>query len=72
MNNIYYNKIPKEAKLLIDNKIYKIDKIHFNTKQVTLKESEKVYNTVLIKYIEFVFDDFSNEERISFEKKLQW
>lgn len=70
MNSMHNSKTPKKAKLLIDNKTYEVDKIHFNTKQVTLKESEKVYNTVLVKYVEFVFDEFSDKEIINFEKKF--
>lgn len=70
MNNMHNSKTPKKAKLLIDNKTYEVDKIHFNTKQVTLKESEKVYNTVLVKYVEFVFDEFNDKEKINFEKKF--
>lgn len=64
------DKVPKKAKLLIDNRIYEIDRIHFKTRQVTLKESEKVYNTVMIKYVEFVFDEFSEKEKQKFERKF--
>lgn len=64
------DKVPKKAKLLIDNRIYEIDRIHFKTRQVTLKESEKAYNTVMIKYVEFVFDEFSEKEKQKFERKF--
>lgn len=69
-NKNHIDKVPHKAKLLIDNKIYEIDKINFNTKQITLRESEKVYNTVLIKYVKFIFEGFNEEEKVDFEKKF--
>ena len=43
------------AKVLLNNKIYPIYKINYETNQVTLKESEKVFLTVLLKDIEFIY-----------------
>ena len=40
-------KKPSKAMLLLNrNRVYLVDNIHFDTSQVTLKESEKVYNTI--------------------------
>lgn len=43
------------AKVLLNNKIYPIYKINYDTNQVILKESEKVFLTVLLKDIEFIY-----------------
>lgn len=43
------------AKVLLNNKIYPIYKINYETNQVILKESEKVFLTVLLKDIEFIY-----------------
>ena len=49
-------KQPQYAKLLIrDNECFRIARIHYATNQVTLQESEKVYNTVSIKNVAFDF-----------------
>ena len=65
-------KSPRCAKLLIRNRIcYPVVKIHFETNQVTLRENEKVFNTVDINNVEFDFGDFSNEEKIEFCKYLK-
>ena len=42
------------AKVLLNNKIYLIYKINYKTEQVTLKESKKVFLTVLLKDVEFI------------------
>lgn len=42
--------------LLGRNRIYPIYKINYETKQVTLKESEKVFLTVLWKDVEIIYD----------------
>lgn len=55
MINIKYAKV-----LLGRNKIYPIYKINYETKQVTLKESEKVFLTVLWKDVEMIYDRFEN------------
>lgn len=52
-------KLPKNAMLLLERNIsYPIAAIHFETKQVTLKESDKVYNTVSLKDVYFDYADF--------------
>lgn len=51
MSNIKYAKV-----LLGRNKIYPIYKINYETKQVTLKESEKAFLTVLWKDAEMIYD----------------
>lgn len=54
-------KCPKYAKLLLNsNTIYPIVKVHFQSAQVTLQETPKVFNTVSIKDVEFDFSDFSD------------
>lgn len=55
MSNIKYAKV-----LLGRNKIYPIYKINYETKQVTLKENEKVFLTVLWKDVEMIYDRFEN------------
>ena len=60
-------KKPKYAKLLLDKNVtYPIMNIHFATGQVTLKEKEKVYNTVDFKSVEFDFSGFSEIEQRTF------
>ena len=64
-------KTPTHAKLLLDrNCKYSIEKIHFKTQQVTLRESEKVYNTVSIKSVEFDFSDFNEAEIREFQRSF--
>lgn len=64
-------KVPSHATLLLNrNRKYSIDQIHFKTGQITLKESEKVYNTVSIKNVIFDYSGFSVSEIINFEKKF--
>ena len=80
-NNIYQGgmsvqleniKIPKKAKLIIrSNQEYSIVNIHFKTQLITLKEREKVYNTVSIKNVEFDFSDFTQEEFVNFWRKFE-
>ncbi|MCH5213075.1 MAG: hypothetical protein J1G06_08665 [Oscillospiraceae bacterium] len=56
-------KLPQNAMLLLGRKTtYPIAAIHFKTKQVTLKESDKVYNTVSIKDICFDYSGFDEED----------
>lgn len=60
-------KQPKYAELLIrDGRKYPIAVIHFNSKQVTLQESEKVYNTVNAENVKFDFSDFTKKEKEEF------
>lgn len=62
-------KTPTNAKLFLGrNCTFPIEKIHFKTQQVTLRESEKVYNTVSIKNVEFDFSDFTKAEIIEFQR----
>lgn len=64
-------KTPTHAKLLLGrNCKYPIEKIHFKTQQVTLRESEKVYNTVSIKNVEFDFSDFTEAEIMDFQRSF--
>jgi len=61
-------KTPTSATLLLGrNCEYPIDTIHFNTRQITLKESEKVYNTVSIKNVIFNYSGFSDDEIRAFQ-----
>ena len=63
---------PKKAKLLLEsNKFYPIKIIHFSTKQVTLQESDKVYNTVSISDVEFDFSNMTQKEVSDFKAKFQ-
>ena len=63
---------PKKAKLLLErNKFYPIKAIHFSTKQVTLQESDKVYNTVSISDVEFDFSNMTQKEVSDFKAKFQ-
>lgn len=56
-------KIPQSAFLLLGrNCEYIIEKIHFDTKQVMLKENEKVFNTVSVKNVRFNYAGFSDSE----------
>ena len=60
-------KQPQYAKLLIrDNECFRIAKIHYASKQVTLQEREKVYNTVSIKNVAFDFSGFTEKEKEEF------
>lgn len=62
-------KLPTYAILLLGrNCIYPVDKIWFKTKQVTLKEGEKLYNTVSVENVEFDFSDFTEDEIVEFKK----
>ena len=61
-------KQPQYAKLLIrDNECFRIAKIHYASNQVTLQESEKVYNTVSIKNVAFDFSGFTEKEKEEFQ-----
>ena len=65
-------KIPKKAKLLIrSNQECLIEAIHFKTQLITLKEREKVYNTVSLKNVEFDFSNFDPEEIVTFWRKFE-
>ena len=65
-------KIPAKAKLLIRyNQEYLIENVHFKTNLITLKEREKVYNTVSVRNVEFDFSDFSTEEIVTFWRKFE-
>ena len=60
-------KQPQYAKLLIrDNERFRIARIHYASSQVTLQESEKVYNTVSIKNVSFDFSGFTEKEKEEF------
>ncbi len=60
-------KEPLYAKVLIGvNQYYPIAKIHFETRQVTVKERENVFNTVSLKDVEFDYSGFSEEEKKRF------
>ena len=62
-------KTPANAKLFLGRyRTFPIEKIHYKTQQVTLRESEKVYNTVSIKNVEFDFSDFTKAEIIEFQR----
>ena len=64
-------KTPAHATLLLgNNQTYTIDKIHFATKQVTLQEKSKVYNTVSAKDVIFDFSSFTEAEIKKFKKAL--
>lgn len=64
-------KQPQYAKLLIrDNECFQIAKIHYASKQVTLQEREKVYNTVSIKNVVFDFSGFTEKEKEEFCRKF--
>lgn len=64
-------KQPQYAKLLIrDNECFRIAKIHYASNQVTLQESEKVYNTVSIKNVSFDFSGFTEKEKNEFCEKF--
>lgn len=65
-------KKPNRALLLLErNQIYPIDVIHFDTCQVTLKESEKVYNTVSVNNVIFDYSGFSIDEINMFQKSFK-
>lgn len=65
-------KKPKYATLLLDRNIkYPVEKIHFETKQVTLREKTKVYNTVSVNNVSFDFSDFTNTEMENFKRALE-
>ena len=64
-------KQPQYAKLLIrDNECFRIAKIHYASKQVTLQEREKVYNTVSVKNVVFDFSGFTEKEKEEFCRKF--
>ena len=65
-------KLPKKAKLLIrSNQECLIEAIHFKTQLITLKEREKVYNTVSLKNVAFDFSNFTTEEIVTFWRKFE-
>lgn len=59
-------KEPQYATLISENKKYLIALIHYKSAQVTLKEKEKVYNTVGISNVIFDFSSFSEDEKNTF------
>ena len=62
---------PQYAELLIkDKKRFLIVKIHYDSRQVPLKETEKVYNTVRIADVDFDFADFTEKEKEEFCRKF--
>ena len=64
-------KKPEYARLLIrDDICLRVEKIYFDTHQVTLRESEKVYNTVSAKNVEFEFSDFTAREKEEFYRNF--
>lgn len=75
----YYNykgcevmKIPKYATLLLNRNVkFPIEKIHFETKQVTLREKQKVYNTVSVKNVSFDYSDLTITEIACFKNALK-
>ena len=63
--------IPKYATLLLGrNCKCEVINVHFDTHQVTLKEREKVFNTVLIKDVVFDYTGYSKIEIIAFLKRF--
>ena len=65
-------KIPKKAKLLIRfNQEFLIETVHFKTQLITLKENEKVYNTVSAKNVEFDFSNFTPKEIEIFQRMFE-
>lgn len=66
-------KTPTHAILLLDKNIkYPIEKIHYKTQQVTLREKSNVYNTASIKNVIFDFSDFTPDEIQKFLQKLYY
>lgn len=65
-------KLPTKAKLLIhSNQEYLIEEIHFDTNLITLKERDKVYNTVSIKNVEIDFSKFTSDEIVTFWRNFE-
>lgn len=64
-------KEPQFATLICEKKKYPIALIHYKSAQVTLKEKEKVYNTVGISNVEFDFSSFSKDEKIAFLESFE-
>lgn len=62
---------PNFAKLLSTNETFPIKAIHYSTKQVTLQESEKVFNTVSFRSVEFDFSNMSSDEIKNFLIKIK-
>lgn len=64
-------KTPTHAILLLGKNIkYPIKKIHYDTKQVTLREKPKVYNTVSVSDVVFDFSCFTDNEIKEFKQAL--
>lgn len=64
-------KTPTHAILLLGKNIkYPIEKIHYDTKQVTLCEKPKVYNTVSVGDVVFDFSCFTDNEIKKFKQAL--
>lgn len=64
-------KEPVYATLLLQrNKKFPIEIIHYNSKQVTLKEKENVSNTVSIKDVIFDFTNMSEDEIYKFKNSF--
>lgn len=65
-------KKPQFARLLLGvNEKFQIQNLHFDTNQVTLKENDKVFNTVSLKYVLFDYSGFTKEQVIEFENCLR-
>lgn len=61
---------PQYATILLGkNEKLPIIKIHYKTKQVTLKEGEKIYNTVSFKNVIFDFDGLTERDILLFKEK---
>lgn len=68
----WYIIIPKHATLLLGrNCKYQVECIHFDTKQVTLKEKEKVFNTVSFNNVIFDYSGLSQNEVRRFERMIK-
>lgn len=64
-------KMPTHATLLLGKNVkYPIEKIHFETRQITLCEKPKVYNTVSAKDVVFDFSYFTDNEIKEFEQAV--
>lgn len=59
----------KFAKVLLNNnRVYSIHKINYETNQITLKESEKIFLTVFLKDVEFLEDENNLKDKHKVKK----
>ena len=66
-----FMKIPQHATLMLGrNCKYPIETVHFATKLVTLKENEKVFNTVSVHDVRFDYTNFTEAEIKRFQNLL--